>query len=348
MELLRPRCLRTGGLQMRRRWHADEFVLQNVVPACCIPPRESPDLRDNCIILAQLIKKQADLNRGVGVWMDRGLNGLLRGSGGRQMIELEKAEFFRVRPLLTGIRQKVLPHAICAGINPGRILVDRYEDPRLALIWSTVGYYCLAGSPGPEHDLAEVRRVLTDVFIPASRAGGEEGFILIPSDDAWKLYFPALLPPGRVIEIYRRPFAFHPAEFAAQGSWRERIAPGFCLAPMDAALAERVGVQGSWASAADFLQNGLGFVVLAGAEIASSCFSVLASPEQIEVDVHTAADYRRRGLARWAASALIEECLRRGKQPNWECFLENAPSAALAGCLGFHAEPEYPVFVWEG
>jgi GNAT superfamily N-acetyltransferase len=263
------------------------------------------------------------------------------------MIELMPPEFTRALPLLAGIRQAVLPYAICEGINPGRVFVDRTENPRTALIWSPVGYYLLCGDPALAEELSPISRVLSDIFIPASQAAGESGFILIPSDEAWKEHLPALLPGREVIEIYRRPFTFDPVRFAALGDWRDRIPPDFRLQPIDAALAEQVGVLASWASLEDFLAHGVGFALLHGAEIASACTSVFASRTHIEIDVHTEEKFQRRGFAQLTARALIEACLQRGKEPNWECFWENEASTALAGKLSFSALPDYPVYYWE-
>jgi len=263
------------------------------------------------------------------------------------MLELDQTEFSSIQPLLAGIKQKVLPDAICQGLNPGRIFVDRRENSRTALIWSPVGYYFLAGNPAQTKDLTDISRVLIEIFVPVSQATGETGFILIPSDHSWKRHLPALLPGRKVIEIYRRPFAFDPAQFAALGNWRERLPAGFRLQTVDAALAERVGVLSSWASMDAFLANGLGLALLDGDEITGTCHSVFASRGRLEIDVHTAEKYQRRDFAVLVASAFIEECLKRGQQPNWECFWDNKASTDLAGKLGFNAEPDYPVWFWE-
>ncbi len=263
------------------------------------------------------------------------------------MIEPTFSEFNTAIPLLSGIKQKVLPHAIAQGCSPGRIFVDTVETPRLALAWSAVGYYLLAGDPAVGHDFTEASRVLTEIFVPASQAGGENGFILVPSHEGWKEHLPHLLPGREVIEIYRRPFHFDAAQFALLGDWRERIPAGFHLQVMDAALAEKLGTLSTWSSLSAFLENGLGVVLLEGDQIASTCTSVFASRDLMEIDMHTQEPYRRRGLAVLTASAFIEECLRRGRQPNWECFWDNEPSTALALKLGFTAEPDYPVYYWE-
>lgn len=263
------------------------------------------------------------------------------------MIELTPSEFPLALPLLSRIPQAVLPHAICQGINPGRVFVDQRDDPRAAMLWSTVGYFLLAGDPDATDELPAVRQVLSEVFVPASQAGGESSFILLTSPAGWQARLPELLPGREVFEIYRRPFAFDPAKFAARGDWRSQVPVGLRVQALDAGLAEQAGVLGSWASVEDFLAHGLGFAVLDGDQIASLCFSVLASREKVEIDVHTHENYRRRGLAILAASALIEASLQRGMQPNWECFWDNEPSAALAQQLGFTALPDTPVYYWE-
>lgn len=263
------------------------------------------------------------------------------------MFELRKHEFTRVLPLLADIRQRVLPYAICDGINPGRVFVDWHEQPRIALLWSPVGYYFLTGDPHKVKDISEISRVLTDIFIPASQITGETGFILITSTESWKAYLPELLPGREVIEIYRRSFNFDIGLFAEQGNWRESIPEDLRLLPIDAELAEQVGVLNSWATGADFQADGIGFALQKGDQIVSTCMSVFASRDWVEIDVHTIEEYRRRGFAKLTASALIEACLQQGRQPNWECFWDNEPSNALAGKLGFRAMQDYPVYYWE-
>jgi GNAT superfamily N-acetyltransferase len=263
------------------------------------------------------------------------------------MIELAAYEYECILSFLEGIQQEVLPFAICEGINPGRVFVDQRGNPHSALIWSPVGYYFLAGEPSRACDLAAISQVLVNDFVPASQASGETGFILITSSQEWKDYLPRILPGRQVIEIYRRPHSFDLAQFTAQGDWRRRIPWGFHLEPLDEALAKQVGILASWASVEDFLTNGLGFALLEGSEIASVCSSVFSSRQRMEIDVHTAEKYQRRGFAHLVTATFIEACLQRGKQPNWECFWDNDPSTAMAGKLGFVAKPDYPVYFWE-
>lgn len=263
------------------------------------------------------------------------------------MIELHPSEFAHFTPLLKGIRQKVLPQAICQGYCPGRIFVDRRDHPQLILIWSSLGYYFISGNPTFGHDFYEASRLLREVFVPASQAGGENSFILVPAHDGWKELLPDLLPGREVIEIYRRPFQFENAQFNSLGRWQAGLPPGSQLRILDPALTNRLGAPPGWFSPEAFLAHGLGVALFMDDEIASLCTSIFASDEQMEIDIHTEEKHQRKGFAVLVASAFIEECLLRGKQPNWECFWENQASTTLAEKLGFQAEADYPVYYWE-
>jgi hypothetical protein len=263
------------------------------------------------------------------------------------MIELNPDKFSSVLPIIPTIKHSVLPAAICEGITPGRVFVDRLEKPQTGLIWSRLGYYFLAGSPTQVRDFSAIRNVLTDTFIPASVADGMAGIVLVTYSEAWNDYILGLLPERKVTEIYRRAFTFDPVQFYTQGDWRSHIPPGFRLQPVDAALAEGIGILEIWPSVNDFLTNGLGFALMDGEKIASVCTSAFASHERVEIDIYTDEVYRHRGFAKLTASALIEKCLCSGKRPNWECFCDNQLSAALASKLGFSHLQDYSWYYCE-
>lgn len=263
------------------------------------------------------------------------------------MIELNPSEFPSVLSLVENSKQQVIPFAICQGYNPGRIFIDQKENPQIVLIWTTVGYYFLFGEPSSMGDSQSISQILTEVFIPASQAMGENGFILIPSSPSWKSIIPTLLPGRKVIEIYRKPFVFNLESFQNKRNEVSQISPGFHIQTIDRLTAENIGVLSSWSSIDSFLTNGIGFMILKGEEMVSICFSVYSSTEKVEIDVHTVEKYRRVGLAESICSAFIEKCIELNKIPNWECFWDHEPPLNLADKLGFVSQDAYPVFYWE-
>jgi RimJ/RimL family protein N-acetyltransferase len=259
------------------------------------------------------------------------------------MLELKPEQYKNVLPLFKNFKQAVLPQSVCEGFNMGRVFADDGQHPHSACIWTPIGYYLFVVGRG--QNLDDVSKLLTETFIPESKSMGETGYILVAEFDDWREKTSALLNEREVIEIFRRPFTFNAEKFNA--NWREKIPAGFELKRVDEALAGQARILPIWKSPADFVSNGIGFALLDGNKIASVCTSVVVSSARVEIDIHTEEQYRRRGFASIVASALIEECLRQGKQPNWECFWDNEESTALALKLGFEQLADYPVYFWE-
>lgn len=262
------------------------------------------------------------------------------------MDELSFPQFSLFEPLLDGLPNPVLPRGVVEGFNPGRVFVDDRSQPRAGLVWLACGYLYLAGDPA-RVDPAGLENLLNGDLAPAWRAGGETGYILVPGTPGWVGCLEGLLGEQPHAHIFRRAFTFNPEGFAALADWPERIPDGFELRRVDSALVERLGGLGTWASPADFLARGLGFVILRGDTIASACTSVFGCSSGLEIDVHTEEAFRGQGLATLTVAAFIDTCLMSGRLPNWECFWDNAPSAALAGKLGFKMKEDYPVVYWE-
>lgn len=116
---------------------------------------------------------------------------------------------------------------------------------------------------------------------------------------------------------------------------------------MDEKLVGLIGGMPTWFSPQEFLNRGIDYCLLEGEKLASVCTSVFATRSGIEIDVHTEEAYQRRGFATLTAAALIDECLRGGRLPNWECFWDNDASSALANRLGFDMVEDYPVYYFE-
>ena len=262
------------------------------------------------------------------------------------MYELNKNDFSVILPLLVNSKQEVLPFSIAQGINPGRIFGDDKKLPNIVLIWTTVGYYFLFGDPELAN-LSKISQTLSEIFVPASKASGESGFILIPSTNSWKSTISTILPEQKVIEIFRTPHELDLQKFNKEILPKVSIPAGFEILKLDSDLAEKIGILASWSTIDDFLTNGIGYTVMNEGQLASYCYSVFSSQQAIEIDVHTVENFRGLGLATLVCSTLMQTCILNGKKPNWECFKDNSTSLKLAAKLGYSAKNEYPVYFWE-
>ena len=67
----------------------------------------------------------------------------------------------------------------------------------------------------------------------------------------------------------------------------------------------------------------------------SGASSAAVGGGKFEIEIQTHRQFRRRGLARATAAALILYCIEHGIEARWDAATE--PSAALARQLGFHS-----------
>jgi hypothetical protein len=121
--------------------------------------------------------------------------------------------------------------------------------------------------------------------------------------------------PGLFTTGYSRlAFAFQPAPGWPPLDWRERLPPAFALERVDAARAkviqENMGgpwFSHLWGSIEDFLARGVGFCIVSGDEVASSCLSAVIGGGEAEIQINTYHPrFHRRGLATLAATAFAE------------------------------------------
>ena len=97
-----------------------------------------------------------------------------------------------------------------------------------------------------------------------------------------------------------------------------------------------------YADEADYLANGLGWVVLHDGEIVSGASSYSSYRGGIEIQIDTRFDHRRKGLARVCGARLILDCLDHGLYPSWDAA--NRESVALSEQLGYHFSHEYVTY----
>lgn len=263
------------------------------------------------------------------------------------MIELTSDQYKNVIQHLVNVKQPVVPRAVTEGFNQGRIFADQSDDPCCALVWLPCGYLYLAGEPGSAISLQEFSCLLLDEFIPGWTCAGESGFILAPFSTAWEKLVVDFVNDRPHENIFRRRFIFNPDHFSIHLDWAQRIPPGFLMRRVDTELVALIGGMPTWPSIGGFLQKGIGYCLLEGDQLVSACTSVFATHSSIEIDVHTEEVYQHRGFATLTAAALIDECLRGGRMPKWECFWDNEASAALANRLGFDMVEDYPVYYFE-
>ena len=95
-----------------------------------------------------------------------------------------------------------------------------------------------------------------------------------------------------------------------------------------------------------YLDIGRGVVVIKSGRIVAGASSFARYNEGIEIEVDTAEEERRKGLATVASAALILRCLDEGLYPSWDA--QNMNSVHLAEKLGYEFDYEYTVYEVSG
>lgn len=90
-----------------------------------------------------------------------------------------------------------------------------------------------------------------------------------------------------------------------------------------------------WNDADDFINKGVAFSLYYDGKLASTAFSAYLHDDKLELGIETYDEFKGKGLAYKACSALIEYCIENGFEPVWACKRDNVGSYQLAQKLGF-------------
>jgi hypothetical protein len=92
----------------------------------------------------------------------------------------------------------------------------------------------------------------------------------------------------------------------------------------------------------EYLRRGLGFGLRHGDRFVAGASSFCVAGKDLEFEIQSHADFRRRGFATIVAARMILHCLDHGITPHWDAH--NPPSASLAVKLGFTDPLRYETF----
>lgn len=102
-----------------------------------------------------------------------------------------------------------------------------------------------------------------------------------------------------------------------------------------------------WSDEKNFLENGFGYVAMAGKEIAGRCLTDGRLGGLTAIGIATKEEHKGKGIATALASTLILEILRLGHMPYWECMDENILSKKTAEKCGLAYDFSYRLFYFD-
>jgi RimJ/RimL family protein N-acetyltransferase len=225
------------------------------------------------------------------------------------------------------------------GQQPGRVIVDHPDNPTAAILFRTYDFY-IGGSP----DSAALRQFIKDAPIETGLFQNFHGFA--PIDPDWE---PVLLEdfPGQFMALKRCNYRWHNTPVL---DWRSRLSEGISIVPIDAVLAQQLdrdwneGIGALWNGYDRFECDGFGFCLKVNGELASVVVTDGVGEGSVNIGIHTAEKFQRRGFAKTVCLAFIERTLAKGLLPVWDCEDRNTRSKALAESLGFVQEKPFTEF----
>ncbi|HSQ25684.1 MAG TPA: GNAT family N-acetyltransferase [Anaerolineales bacterium] len=219
----------------------------------------------------------------------------------------------------------------------GSVVVDNIQKPLIARL----EYADVVIFGGDPHHPAAKKLVETTPM--------EKGILQAPGD--WFQVIREILG-DELIEILRYRFSEESLELDLLKSITRNLPAKYMLRRINLDLAERIMSDPNqisedhvrnFDSAEDFVQRGLGYVVLDGEYIVSGASSYAICKRGIEIQVNTNPAYRRQGLAAISSAAFLVECLETGRKPHWDAG--NPESAQLARKLGFTPTGTYSMLL---
>ncbi len=236
---------------------------------------------------------------------------------------------------------------------PKQVFVDNTDDPQTAVIVVflhdsfTVEFY-FGGRADNEEFNKELRidpdcvnkgDKILDIRCFFSNSGWEEGIKSILKDPTF----------------YNR--YYHEIKELKLKNWRELIPEGYSIEPVDLTLLEKnylndygwydwlfhVPLKKHWFPFEECLKENRGFLLIReDDEIVSFCTQEFLTEENdIEMNIATKAEYRRRGFASIVGSATAEICLSRYDSVGWHCTSTNIGSYKTAEKIGYERIKEH-------
>ena len=254
--------------------------------------------------------------------------------------ELGRAEFYHLLPLLHSVPRDPMLYMVLEGNRPGQVFVDRPSCSSVALIWTGMEYAYLIGEPAGYG--AEVAQVVEELMLPILEEAGSD-FVTV---------FPCGVSPASVQAWFhkRRPVSFGVNSYTFERDGFEMLRlrvrplpPGYERVRLDRHTLDQAACQGirqdilfCWESLERFEALGLGYGISSPqGELVSACYAIANGAQAFHINIWTHQDHRRKGLARHAAIAFLDEGLQQDRTIYWINDAPNTASRRLAESVGF-------------
>lgn len=264
--------------------------------------------------------------------------------------ELTLDEYEKAKSFFPGLEFELLFSALLEGNSLAQIYVDNRSQPKSVFLWDKANnVFYLSGDESNTPFNTKLSKTIYEQMRPVLLLH-RPYFRLRLLSRKWDQKLPFVL---RHAQLRRGCYMFLSHQKAVGTDWIERMPLGFTLERIDenflyspryknVEFVVREILQ-MWPSIDRFITFGFGFSLVTKDRVACFCTSEYVSKDKCGIGIETLQEYRNKGLATVAASALVQHCQHKGITPYWECNVENLASKRAAAKVGFVKELTYPM-----
>lgn len=263
------------------------------------------------------------------------------------MISLQKEQYFKLLESIKSItNNNLFARSVAERVVEGEIFVDNVENPKSFYLLHPYGMSLLFGNSKNEafnlafkkYALNENRSRKIIEWMQVFPADWDDVLQDLLSDNLVSLSSESTSSHA-IEQNVRVNFKFNKEKFLKGKLANKKSDPAVEILRTDREAFEKmtgtVVPLNFWNDADDFINKGVAFSLYYDGRLASTAFSAYLHDDKLELGIETYDEFKGKGLAYKACSALIEYCIENGFEPVWACKRDNVGSYQLAQKLGF-------------
>ncbi len=238
--------------------------------------------------------------------------------------------------------------SVLEGNNPGRIWIDRENDPCFAIM-STPEGVLLAGDPTANGALDDLRDWFEKLYLPEGTEADDYCFEIY-FDPKWHDAAQYIFESRELINYPRLHFLIdreceRPKQSMPPEEFQPRaITPEFLDEARSYRNIDQIDswITNNWGDIDNYRENGFGHCYLHNDIIVCWSVSDCRFQDRCEIGIETDPSFRRQGLATATVSRMLDHAFENGyREVGWQCPASNHGSVRTARKAGFTLEREY-------
>lgn len=269
--------------------------------------------------------------------------------------EIKKDRFRTIHNLLDYRMDNIEIKAVIDGINPGWIFVDSIESPSTAMVWSKgiQGFYFVGNENNIEFN-NYLNEFIDKEIRPRALREKLNRFEFSGETEKWDAVLERIFENRSLNKSRQFQYRF---KYDAWDSYTKRkLEDNFTLKQIDIELLNDPDIKNLeflsseinrwWDSYEDYLDKTFGYCIVYENTIANYCITNFVYKDVHTMGIETLEDFRRKGLSQVTTEAYVENCIKSGLSPYWECMESNLASRSLTEKLGFYRNYIYTLYAF--